>query len=524
MSARYGMVVDLNRCVGCQTCTIACKHANDTLPGVQWRSVVDVEMGQFPDVSRFFLVTGCQHCADPPCVPVCPTGATFQREDGLVAMDYDQCIGCGYCAVSCPYDARTIAHEQSWYFGEQTTTQEKAVAHPERIGVAQKCSFCVERIDTAAETGQVPGIDFEVTPACAGACIAQAIRFGDFSNPQSTVSQLVAEQPSFQMHEELGTNPQIRYLYETPTLPGREAEPTAQAPPALAGKPQKFWDFRAIANFSFGGIGTGLAVASVIATLGLSLPFGQLGTLLLVAICVVVLGLFGVFLEIGRKARFLYVLRRPQSSWMTREVYALMVFVLGIVWTWWSPSMLGAAIAGVGALAFLYCQGRILQAAKGIPSWRAPLVPSLILASGLFEGTALLALLAAMFGVTVNTVSAIAVGAFLLGLVSLLQWRVYVATAEERGIAAPARAVLGEVTPWLHVVGHVVPLVCLAFAGSQLGPVKELCTIAALAAIAGGVLWKATLIVGASHVQGFAMPQLPGRGSGRYSAPRREAA
>ena len=79
---RYGMIVDLNRCVGCQTCTIACKHSNDTPPGVQWRRVLDVEQGQYPDVERLFLVTGCQHCAEPSCVPVCPTGATRQREDG----------------------------------------------------------------------------------------------------------------------------------------------------------------------------------------------------------------------------------------------------------------------------------------------------------------------------------------------------------------------------------------------------------------------------------------------------------
>ena len=99
---RWGMTIDINRCVGCQTCTIACKHWNDTLPDIQWRRVIDIEQGEYPNVQRQFLVTGCQHCAEPPCVPVCPTGATRQREDGLVTMDYDVCIGCGYCAVACP--------------------------------------------------------------------------------------------------------------------------------------------------------------------------------------------------------------------------------------------------------------------------------------------------------------------------------------------------------------------------------------------------------------------------------------
>ena len=133
---RYGMTVDVNRCVGCQTCTIACKHANDTPPGVQWRSVLDVEQGDYPDVQRFFLVVGCQHCADPPCVPVCPTGATAQRDDGLVTMDHDLCIGCAYCAVACPYQARTIVHEDTHYFGTKTR-QEEQTAHPERIGTSR---------------------------------------------------------------------------------------------------------------------------------------------------------------------------------------------------------------------------------------------------------------------------------------------------------------------------------------------------------------------------------------------------
>ncbi|MSP96866.1 MAG: 4Fe-4S dicluster domain-containing protein, partial [Betaproteobacteria bacterium] len=164
---RWGMVIDLNRCVGCQTCTIACKQTNDTPPGVQWRRVIDIEQGKFPDVERLFLVTGCQHCAEPPCVPVCPTGATRQRADGLVTMNYDTCIGCGYCAVSCPYDARTIVHEAKGYYSDTTLTrQEQATAHPERIGVAQKCTFCQDRIETGMAQGLVPGVDPEATPAC----------------------------------------------------------------------------------------------------------------------------------------------------------------------------------------------------------------------------------------------------------------------------------------------------------------------------------------------------------------------
>ena len=103
---RWAMVADLRRCVGCQTCTAACKHANATPPGVQWRRVIDMEVGEYPDVQRAFVPVGCQHCDEPPCMEVCPSTATKKRADGIVTIDYDLCIGCAYCAVACPYQAR----------------------------------------------------------------------------------------------------------------------------------------------------------------------------------------------------------------------------------------------------------------------------------------------------------------------------------------------------------------------------------------------------------------------------------
>ena len=264
-SKRWGMVIDVNRCVGCQTCTIACKHTNDTAPGVQWRQVLDVEHGTFPDVERLFLVVGCQHCAEPPCVPVCPTGATRQRADGLVTMDYDTCIGCAACAVACPYQARTIVHDHKWYYGAETR-QEQAARHDDRIGVAQKCTFCDHRIDQAAPLGLTPGVDPDVTPACSASCIAQAIHFGDFNDPASNVATLIRDNDHFQMHGELGTDPQIKYLYETPAVPGRDPGPTdnsedRQRDPAnpLVGPLQTFWDWKAAMNWSLGGAGSGFA-------------------------------------------------------------------------------------------------------------------------------------------------------------------------------------------------------------------------------------------------------------------------
>lgn len=211
---RYAMVADLRRCVGCQTCTAACKNTNATVPGVQWRKVLDIETGSFPDVKRVFMPVGCQHCADPPCMAVCPSGATGQRRDGIVTIDYDLCIGCAYCAVACPYQARYKVEKPAFAYGKFPTQQEAAGFDERRIGVAQKCTFCSDRVDAGNAKGLTPGIDPEATPACANACIAKALHFGDIEDLNSNVSQLLAENTWFQMHEHLGTQPGFFYLWD----------------------------------------------------------------------------------------------------------------------------------------------------------------------------------------------------------------------------------------------------------------------------------------------------------------------
>ena len=527
---RYGMVIDLNRCVGCQTCTAACKHANDTPPMVQWRRVIDVEQGEYPDVERLFMVTGCQHCAEPPCVPVCPTGATRQREDGLVTMNYDTCIGCGYCAVACPYQARTIMHEKAWYYG-QPTKQEEHVAHDERIGVMTKCTFCVERIDEAKELGLTPGVDLDVTPACAASCIASAIHFGDFADPASNVSVLAREHRSFQMHAELGTDPQIKYLYEVPNAtPGRDADPkdvddSALSDPAnpLVGARQNFWDHRAAMNFALGGMASGLSVAAYLAHRFAALSEAGLVFLYGVAAALMAIGLFFVFMEIGRKARFLYALLRPQSSWMTRETYAVAVFYPAVIadHVWPHPALhLLVALSGA---AFLYCQGRILHAAKGIPAWRAPLIPGMLIATGLYEAIGLIALLATALGGLVSAGPIVAATGVVLALFNAGLWHVYCTSAKARGIGPLAREDIAAVTPALHIAGHALPaLLFLVAAIGLAGRTSETAmSIAGFAAIAGGIYWKFSIITRACHQQGFALPKMPQRGSGTRAAPVR---
>jgi phenylacetyl-CoA:acceptor oxidoreductase 27-kDa subunit len=526
---RFGMVVDINRCVGCQTCTISCKHANDTPPGMQWRKVLDVERGEFPDVERLFLVVGCQHCAEPSCVPVCPTGATAQRADGLVTMDYDLCIGCGYCAVACPYQARTIVHNKDWYYGEPTV-QEEQTYHDERLGVANKCTFCIERIDEAAAIGATPGIDLDHTPACASSCISQAIRFGDFANPDSIVSKLAADNNYFQMHAELGNDPQIKYLYEVPgATPGRDPDPQdlsdevmSDPENPLVGARQGFWDYRAAMNFTLGGMTSGLVIIAYLAHLTGLLHAGALPLLNAMAAIGMAVGLFFVFLEIGRKLRFLNVLLRPQSSWMTRETYFVVLFyptvAADLIW----PHGLLHLLAALAAAGFLYSQARILQAGKGIPAWRHPRIPLMLVATGLFEGVGLLALITLIDPPLFAIGKPLAAAGIVLALVNAGLWRSYMKSAKKEGIGPLARAVLTRLTPILHTVGHLIPVFLMAFPWSRSAePSVELFALAGAAAVIGGVMWKFAVITRACHQQGYAVPKMPQRGSGNRAAPAR---
>lgn len=526
-SKRWGMVIDLNRCVGCQTCTIACKHTNDTPPGVQWRRVIDIEQGTFPDVERLFLVTGCQHCAEPPCVPVCPTGATQQRADGLVTMNYDVCIGCAYCAVSCPYNARTIVHEAKGYYSDDTLTrQEQATAHPERIGVAQKCTFCQDRIETGLAAGLIPGVDPQATPACSASCISQAIQFGDFNDPKSHVSKLLDSQPSLQLNAEVGTDPQIKYLYTTPAVPGRatgeevgEEERMADPVNPLVGKVQAFWDWRAAMNWIFGGIGTGLAIATMFALWFRTIDPALAPKLYFASAALVAMGLFCVFLKIGRQLRFWRAAARPHSSWMSRELYAVLVFFPSVLGCLLAPGKGVFALAGISAGAFLFCQAKILHRARGIPAWRAPLVPWMIIASGLLEGCGALALMLAVFGRLPGHGMTIAVIA--LAAINATLWRAYVGSARDEGIAPLARGVLKRIGGPLHLFGHVLPVGLATFALVSPANAAVPLAIAGVSVIAGGALWKYSLIVRAGFNQGFRLSHMPQRGSGSYAAPTR---
>jgi len=211
---RWGMVVDTRKCVGCHACTVSCIAENKLPPGVVYRPVVDQEIGTYPNVTRRFLPRPCLQCDEPPCVPVCPVGATYSRRDGIVAIDYDKCIGCRYCITACPYGARTFdagrtytegTPEQQPYellpayeYGEERAREQDGDKSP--VGNVRKCHFCLHRL----EEGQLP--------ACVTTCIGMANYFGDLNDPESLVSEMASKPNGVVLKEELGTKPKVTYL------------------------------------------------------------------------------------------------------------------------------------------------------------------------------------------------------------------------------------------------------------------------------------------------------------------------
>jgi Fe-S-cluster-containing dehydrogenase component len=211
---RWGMAIDINLCIGCNYCTYACQAVNNLSDNMIY-NVVTTETMQ--NGEEYFLSRPCMQCDDPPCVHVCPVGATYVRDDGIVAMDYDLCIGCRYCEVACPYDVRVF----NWREHTETSPRVPAFGTPEvpprPRGVMEKCTFCQHRIDAGLERGLTPGVDDAATPACVVACPTGARIFGDLNDPSSPVSEALHQcKVPIRLREELSTSPHVFYLPPRP--------------------------------------------------------------------------------------------------------------------------------------------------------------------------------------------------------------------------------------------------------------------------------------------------------------------
>jgi len=205
----WGMVINLDKCIGCQYCQRACSATNDVASEKPWNIVVE---DRTSTGHTFFFSRPCLHCQDAPCVEVCPVQATYHREDGLVVMDYDRCIGCRYCEVACPYDARKFNWEERADTNEYIPTWGIAEVPRRPRGVVEKCTFCIHRIDAGLAHGLMPGEDREATPACVNACPVGARIFGNLKDSYSQVSQAIATNPTLRLREELGTEPSVYYI------------------------------------------------------------------------------------------------------------------------------------------------------------------------------------------------------------------------------------------------------------------------------------------------------------------------
>ncbi|MEO0323053.1 MAG: NrfD/PsrC family molybdoenzyme membrane anchor subunit [Myxococcota bacterium] len=433
IAVNYGFVIDNRSCIGCHACSTACKSENEVPLGVYRTWVKTTETGTFPDTQRHFQVTRCNHCANPPCVRICPTGAMFQRDDGIVEFDGDACIGCKACLQACPYDAI--------YIDPETHT-------------AAKCHYCAHRVEVGLE------------PSCAVVCPTHAIVAGDMDDPASEISRVLSREKVTVRKPEQGTAPKVFYIEGsdvnlTPTATERapasfmwadvkHPEPALAAAgvaarslpvlqrsgPALrAPQPQGQpapgpihigerkaghmvqvgynaqhevpWHWPVPAYLVTKGLGAGVFLFLALAFgLGLA-PFDASLALAGAALCTVMMAATTTLLvyDLEQPQRFLFILRRPQwRSWLTRGAVALIGFstVAGL-WVLVEGGALFGAVdpdAAATARTVLFVVGTPLAIfaaiytaflfgqAEGRDLWQSPLLPPHLVVQALLLGAA----------------------------------------------------------------------------------------------------------------------------------------
>jgi Fe-S-cluster-containing dehydrogenase component len=224
MAHRWGMVIDVDRCTGCEACVAAC-HAENNIATVgdqqaargramHWIHVERYWEGEIPNVRVRFRPVPCQQCDAAPCEPVCPTYASYHNADGLNAQVYNRCIGTRYCANACPYTVRFF----NWFnpaWDKPLNLQLNPDVSVREVGVMEKCTFCIQRIKAAelqAEAENRELKDGEFSPACVQTCPTNAMVFGDLNDPTSAVSRLSSSVRGTKLLAEVGTFPKVTYL------------------------------------------------------------------------------------------------------------------------------------------------------------------------------------------------------------------------------------------------------------------------------------------------------------------------
>ena len=490
---RYGFVIDNRKCIGCHSCTVACKTENRVPLGVNRTWVKYVEKGKFPQARRVFQVTRCNHCEKPPCVEICPVSAMFQRRDGIVDFNPDQCIGCKACMQACPYDAIYL--------------------DPARNTTA-KCHYCAHRVEVGLQ------------PACVTVCPEQAIIAGDLDDSASEIALLLGREAVRVRKPEQATLPKLYYIDAdecaiAPTaarheafymwaqrntrVPGGGAAYMPDSPllqkNALAAYDvahARPWDWVVPLYCWLKSIGSGvLAVPAIAMALGwLSANRARDIALASLALVFTAATLLALVADLSRKERFLRVMTSPQTkSWLARGSYILLLysvlsaaFWLGAVANFqmisalllWPTVLTGFLAAGYTAFLFGQCEGRDL--------WQTPILPVHFVLQALLSSAALMALLPSSFGGG-EQLRAVAVGSLVVLLVLhllIVFGEVLMPHATDNAVYATRLLVRGPRRNefWIGSVGlgGLVPLLLLGLAPSNM-MVAALCGVLTLAGL-----------------------------------------
>ncbi|MBS1796683.1 MAG: polysulfide reductase NrfD [Acidobacteria bacterium] len=404
----FGFIIDNRKCIGCHACTVACKSEHEVPVGVNRTWVKYIEKGEFPETRRLFSVMRCNHCADAPCVEICPVTALYTRADGIVDFDNRRCIGCKACTQACPYDALYM--------------------HPDEH-TAAKCNYCAHRTDIGLE------------PACVNVCPEHAIVSGDMDNPASEISKLLARETVSVRKPEKGTNPKLFYIdgdrvslnpaeanpgtdymwssqasgvghfakYAAERLDNSPLREEAARQNLVQIEPRKkarrvydapdkgvLWGWEVSAYILTKAIAAGAFLIPAAADYFMTVPLAvrEFGTI----VALIFLAATGVLLimDLGRPDRFLNVLFRPQfKSWLSRGAYIITAYG-GILTLWLAlwflgreeavkyVEPLGIVLALLSAIytAFLFAQ------AKGRDFWQSPMLGVHMIIHSLMAGAA----------------------------------------------------------------------------------------------------------------------------------------